>query len=159
MQVQPVPRGQFILEQFFERRFLYPFNAVFFAIAIVSIVRTDWTMLGICLIACFLNGLIATRLPKNQTKSFPQLARGSAGEIEPPADDAYPQMPVDRYPATNALTKCSYVAVATAAAIGYHLDQSQWIIAAAMTASYIGVMLLGTFVIVRSGVEYGACGE
>jgi hypothetical protein len=61
-----VPKGQFILEQRFERRFLYPFNAVLAASAIAAIVGKDWAMLGICLVASFLIGLIAMRLPKNR---------------------------------------------------------------------------------------------
>lgn len=151
MQSYLVPRGQFIFEQRFERRFLYPFNAVLFVVAIISIVRTDWVSLGICVVACFLTGLIAGRLPKNRTKSFAQLTKGLDGDIEPTMD--VPQFLVDRYPTTNALLKCSYVAVATGGAIAYHLNQSQWTIAGTMVACFIGVMLIGTMVIATSRVE------
>ena len=140
--------GQFILEQRFERRFLYPLIAVPFAFAIMSIGRNDWIAVGICLVACFLIGVIAARLPKNRHKSFSQLARGAAGDIEPPMDNVYPRMPVNRSPAINALAKCSYVAVAASGAMAYHLGQP---IAGTMLASLIGVMLIGTLIVATSG--------
>jgi hypothetical protein len=51
------------------------------------------------------------------------------------------------------LAKSSYVAVAAATIIAYHLDQSRWVILTVMATSYIGVMLFGTLTIALSGVE------
>jgi hypothetical protein len=129
----------FALERRFERRVLYVFQAIVVVVAISAIMRGDWWLLGICIGAFFLNGLIGGGLQKNRHKSFSQLAAGSAGEAEMVSEKADSE---DFDTIARSATKFTYLVVLTTIVIVHHLGQPWWgIIGAAVTAWGASVIL------------------
>jgi fatty acid desaturase len=130
----------FALERRFELRALYAFSACLLGAAIVAIVYSDWGLMGICVVAMFLNGLIGQGLHKNRHKSFSRLAAGGAGEQEAVREE--PDFE-DDYKIARSATKFMFLLALTGAVIAYHFGQPWWIIiGAAVVAGVVSIILI-----------------
>lgn len=124
----------FALERRFELRALYVFAAALVGVLVVAIVREDWWLVGICVVAFLLDGAIGQGLRKNPSKSFSELAAGSAGESEIPQRELEP---VEFRAAAKSVMKFIALVVLTVAAIAIHLSQPWWVIGCAALAAWL----------------------
>ncbi len=119
----------FALERRFERRVLAAFLVFLMALAITAIINRDWWLLGISIVAMFLNGVIGQGLHKNRGKSSSKLAAGSAGESETiTATPDSVDFQIDFQIVARTATKFMFLVSITVAVVAYHLDQSWWVI-------------------------------
>lgn len=134
----------FALERRFELRALYVFSVGLFGIIIAAIMHSDWWLIGICIAALFLNGLIGQGLQKNRRKSFSQLSAGSAGESQEPSEEPTSD---DFYMVARSATKFMLLVVIAAGVIAYHFDQPWWFIIGAAVAAWAisGLLMLAAF--------------
>jgi hypothetical protein len=141
-----VSQALFALERRFELHVLYVFQAMLLAVAVYAIVIRDWWLVGTCVVAFFLNGLIGQGLQKNRRKSFAQLSGGSAGEPQTPAD-----LPGDAelFLLMRTVIKFRRLAVLTAAVVTYQMGQRWWVIVGAAVAAWAVSMLLMATVLAK----------
>ncbi len=125
----------FALERRFELRALYMFQAIMTGLTLVALFRFDWKLLGVCILALLLNGVIGRGLHKNREKTFKQLAAGSGDEAE--VVDEKPTLQEYKMVGWSA-KKFITLAAATAASVMYLLDQSGYVsgMAALYTACF-----------------------
>jgi hypothetical protein len=134
----------FALERRFEKRALYVFSIALSGVGIAAIVYRDWWLVGICVVALFLNGVIGQGLYKNKQKSFNQLAAGSVGESETVTGDVDR---ADSYMVARSVIKFNFLVVLTGVVITYHFDQPWWVILVAAIAAWVGsaILMVATF--------------
>jgi N-acyl-L-homoserine lactone synthetase len=105
-----------------------------------------WMFLAFALVACFINGIIATKLPKNAKKSFRQLSKGSLTS-DPISLEKSRFGIVDTSGATSALVRSAYLCAAFACAVSWNLEQGWWKTALITIGVFFFIMLLGSTVI------------
>jgi hypothetical protein len=124
----------FALERRFEKRALHVFNFALSGVVIAAIVYRDWWLVGICVVALFLNGVIGQGLYKNKQKSCNELAAGSVGESEMATGNVDR---ADSYMVARSVMKFMFLVVLTGVVTAYHFDQPWWVILVAAMAAWV----------------------